>query len=119
MYLHDHSKEQVAGDAPICSLDRLVSVADFKKNFKRGDTPPLVEEYSTSKALITDMSEDRINIIWSQDDRSVAVFIDNKPFAMIVNGQNRGFSKALSSQGPWGNPWDDKIFSTAFGEQPH
>jgi hypothetical protein len=34
MYLHDHSKEQVAGDAPICSLDRLVSVADFKKNFK-------------------------------------------------------------------------------------
>ncbi len=117
MYLHDLSESCVIGDAPVCSLVPLISLAEFKQKYQRGDTPPFVKEHSTNRAVIADISNDRIDVRWSEDGRSVVAFIDEEPFAMIVVGQKKGISKAISLNGPWGNPWNNKTFKNAFGEQ--
>lgn len=117
MYLHDLSVPCVIGDTPICSLVRLISLDDFKEQYQRGETPPLVLEHSTNRALIPDISNHQIDVMWLQDGRSVVALVDDEPFAMIVAGKKKGFSKAISLQGPWGNPWNDEIFNEVFGKQ--
>ena len=119
MYLHDLTERCVIGDAPLCSIVPLIFLADFKKQYQRGKTPPLVKEYSTTRALIVDISIDRIDVRWSKDGRSVVAFVDEEPFSMIIVGQKQGFSKATSMKGPWGNPWCDETFNRIFDEQGH
>jgi hypothetical protein len=115
MYLHHLADESVIGDAPICSFVDLITLTKFKETFQRGDAPPLVKEYSTEKAVIKDITNERISIKWSNDNRSVAALIDNAPFSMILKNGKMGYSQAILKKGPWGNPWDHEKYQRNFG----
>ncbi len=117
MYLHDLTKQCVVGDAPVCSFVPPVSVGEFKQQYRRGDTPPLVKEFSTNRAVVADIETDRIVLRWSRDGCSVVALIDGEPFVMIIAGQKKGLSKAISRSGPWANPWDDDVYKRIFGEK--
>jgi len=116
MYLHDLQTRQVIADSPLCSLVQPMTLAQFKKTHKRGDAPPLVEEYSTGQALVPDLTSASIILRWGKDGISVVAFLEGEPFSMIVAGEKNGYSRALSKEGPWGHPWDEEVFGDRFAE---
>jgi hypothetical protein len=107
MYLHDLEQNRVISDAPVCTLVEPISYDEFKRSYRRGDTPPFVKGYVTDRAVIPDIDVSRLAIQWLDDGVSVMVSVDGDPFTIIA--QNKGYSKAISQSGPWGNPWDDQI----------
>lgn len=115
MYLHHVAGKSVVSDAPVCSLTEIIDLNEFKKTYQKGETPPLVKEYCTEKALIQNLTNDRLSITWSADNTSVVTLIDNEPFAMILNSEKEGYSKATVKDGPWGKPWDDEKYKNKFG----
>ena len=115
MYLHDLEQNCVLADAPICSLIEPISYDEFKKTYKRGDTPPFVKGYVTDSAIIPDIENSRLNIQWAHDGISVVASIDDEPFSMIIQSRKISYSKAIKQSGPWGNPWDEEIYNEIFG----
>lgn len=117
IYLRDPSAQfRVIGDAPLCTQIPPIRLAEFRERYARGDTPPLVVEYSTRRAVKSDIDAEHISIRWSVDGKSVAALIDDEPFAMILAGEKMGYSKATAKSGPWGEPWNDNLFATRIGE---
>ena len=115
MYLHHLSDKSVIADVPVCSLDELMTLSRFNETSQRGDTSQLVNEFSTDKAVIKDITNEKISIKWGKDNQSVAVSIDNAPFSMILKNEKYGYSKATLKEGPWGNPWDSEKYLINFG----
>ena len=87
-----------------------MSLSEFKSSYKGEGTPPLVVEYSTDDAVIADISCDRLEILWLTDGVSPLAVLDNAPFSLIIKGQNKGYSKAIKVDGPWGHPWDNDLY---------
>jgi hypothetical protein len=115
MYLHHLADKSVIGDAPLCSLVDLMTLTMFNETYQRGETPPLVEEYSTDNAVLKDITNERISINRSKDNQSVVALIDNAPFSMILKNEKKGYSQATLKEGPWGNPWDNEKYQRNFG----
>jgi len=117
VYLRDPSAQsRVIGDAPLCTQTPPITLTAFNERYTRGETPPLVVEYSTRRAVKSDLGAEHISIRWSEDGKSVAALIDDEPFAMILSGEKMGYSKAIAKSGPWGKPWNDDLFATGIGE---
>jgi hypothetical protein len=114
MYLHDLRSQSVIADAPICSLVPPLTLAEFKKTYKRGDAPPLVKEYSTEKAVRADLSG--LILKWAEDEISVVALLEGEPLTMIVAGEKQGYSKAVGKEGPWGHSWDEKAYTEKFAK---
>ena len=87
-----------------------MSLSEFKSSYKGEGAPPLVVEYSTDNAVIADISCDRLEILWLTDGVSPLAVLDNAPFSLIIKGQNKGYSKAIKVDGPWGHPWDNDLY---------
>lgn len=115
MYLHDLEQNCVLSEAPICSLIEPISYDEFKKTYKRGDTPPFVKGYANNSAIIPDIENSRLEIQWADDLISVVVSIDDEPFSMIIKNEEKGYSKSIRESGPWGNPWNEAIYKEIFG----
>ena len=54
-------------------------------------------------------------IIWSHNGDSVAVLADGSPLACIVRAESPGYSRGVAIAGPVAQPWDEAMFSQAFG----
>ncbi len=115
MYLYDLEGSSVLSDSPICSLISPIDYNIFKKTYKRGDTPQLVKEYASDRAIIYDISNSRLAINWADDGVSVVASIDNEPFSFVVQGKKMGYSKAIRQSGPFGNPWNEQLYKKVFG----
>lgn len=115
MYLHDLQSRQVIADAPLCSLKPPTPLAEFRRTYQRGQTPPLVREYATDSAEITEISD--LTLTWGDDGSSVAACLHGVPIAMVLADQKAGYSKAVSKEGPWGRPWDNDAYVQRFGSQ--
>ncbi len=116
MYLHDLRERTVVADAPICSLADLVALSHFKETYKGDGAAPLVKEYSTARAVNTDLTNAMIAFQWANDGASVVALVEGEPCSMVVAGEKRGYSKALSKEGPFGQPWNQTQFDKAFKE---
>ncbi len=92
MYLKDLDNDTIIGDAPICSLIPLLSLVDFKTSYKGKGAPPLVDGYISIDAVLPDMSNERIGVIWDSKESCVDVTIDSKPVSRIEKGNKSGFS---------------------------
>ena len=115
MYLYDLQQVIVLSDSPLCSLVVPITIDEFKKTYQRGDTPPFVIEYSSDRATIPGMVNDRLGIVWGNDGVSVVASIDEEPFSMIIKNEKTGYSKSIIQPCPWGNPWDETIYLKHFG----
>lgn len=86
-----------------------------KNTYQRGDPPPFVKEYSSDRATIPDIENDRVGIAWGNDEVSVVACIDDEPSSMIIRNEKPGYSKSIKQPCPWGNPWDETIYLKYFG----
>ncbi len=113
MYLHDRRTQDVISDSPICSLVPTISLAEFQKNYKRGDTPPLVEEYSTEQAVVADLTG--LVLKWAEDQISAVALLKVEPRTLLVAHERKGYSKAVRMDTrPWGHPWDETKYREKF-----
>ncbi len=115
MYLHDLEQSCILSDAPICSLIEPITSEEFNDIYKGEGAPPLVKKYSTDSSIVPDIINQRLSVKWANDGLSVVAFVDNKPFSMIIHDIKNGYSKSICRKGPWGNPWDDKLYTDNFG----
>ena len=80
MYLHDIKEKRVIATAPICSRLKLMKLSDFKKLYKGQGAPPLVSGYSNESAVIEDIANQRLNILWHIDGVSPLALLDDERF---------------------------------------
>ena len=116
MYLHDLRRRSVIADSPVASLAPLMELSEFKALYRGDGPPPFVIGYCAPESVRLDLSNDELAILWGLDGISVAVSINGEPFSMIVPNEKRGYSKAIQSKGPWGNPWDQALYRAHFAE---
>jgi len=101
MYLHDLATKQVIGDAPVCSLVPLISLTEFKRTYRRGSVPPLVDGYFDRQGVIPDLDGSRIAFVWDADG-SVTVTLDDRPVSRISSKARKGSCVFVTKDGPWG-----------------
>jgi hypothetical protein len=113
MYLHDLQTREVILGSPVCSLVPPVSLFEFQKSYKRGDIPPLVGDFSTDQAVVTDLSG--LVLRWAEDQISVVAILNGEPRTMILAQEKKGYSRAVRVEtGPWGCPWDETKYRDNF-----
>lgn len=100
MYLLDLNQKSrmIVADAPICSLVALITVAQFEECYHGHAAPPLTEEYCSKRAVISDLTGSMIGIRWARD--AVVAMVKREPFAMIIEREKKGYSRALRKDGP-------------------
>jgi len=75
---------------------------------------------SSSKVIVDQLRADsisespRIDFLWSDDGLSVAVHVDNQPWAFIHDNFNNGFSKSIRNNSSVGNRWDEELYRKTF-----
>lgn len=94
---------------PLTDSDRARAEA------KDGLPPSLAADYASGRATIEGARSEDFTFRWSADGRSVALLRRGEPIAMIVSDSKRGYSKALSRSGPYGEPWDQPTYDKVFG----
>ncbi|HLW67198.1 MAG TPA: hypothetical protein VKS79_17930 [Gemmataceae bacterium] len=80
----------------------------------RGTQPPLCVGFASTEAICSAPGKFSWSLLWSDDGESVAVLRDDAPLAFILNGEKRGYSKAIEKVGPYGNPWSKELFERTF-----
>jgi len=116
LYLTHPELPKPEKDAIVYTRNKLASMEEVQAEARRGQPPPLAKEYASEGAIIPYARLDEFNIKWSFDGQSVAVLRNNVPLTMILADANRGYSKALSKSGPFGEPWDQQIYERVFGK---
>ncbi|BCU77820.1 hypothetical protein llg_25350 [Luteolibacter sp. LG18] len=112
LYLTAPGQQRPVADGIVCSLvpptDELVSP------YGDGGPPVLLRKHASDMAVQTGFSAGDIGLLFSQDGHSVAVILRGEPWAYISHTENRGYSKGLSLDGPFGHPWDQEEFDRLF-----
>ena len=114
LYLHSPSGDptrsgDVASTAFAFNLIAPISVASVKEY--RNGPPPIPANYATKNAIIVDPTEHQWGIVWSIDGECVLTTRDGKPWCFTSAGHGYGFCRAVSTDGPWGTPWDNEAFN--------
>lgn len=100
-----------------CLLANLVEPKDsMTKPENRDAPPPVLRHHLTSGAPSATPRDEDLRFIWSKSGKDVAVAISGVDVGFIVSGEKRGYSRALSQKGPWGNPWSDELFDACFAD---
>ena len=82
----------------------------------RPSPPPIVDSFASDFAVCANPNEYTWEIAWSNDGHSVALHRDGEPWCFITPGAKYGFSRAISTDGPWGKPWcNDSFAQTDWG----
>jgi hypothetical protein len=76
--------------------------------------PPATRQYVDANAQAAAPRETAVRFQWSEDGESVAVFIKDEIFGFIAAGQKRGFSRHLVAEGPFGCPFDERLYGRLF-----
>ena len=115
LYLTAADKPKPEKDVVVFARSRLATLNDVRAVAKKGQPPPLAKDYASKDALIRKPQGDEFTFLWSKDGQSVAVIHRGLPIAMILSNSKRGFAKAISKSGPFGEPWDQSAYERAFG----
>ena len=112
VWLYLSKDDEIISD---CFLVNLVEPGDSVSKTKNRDAPPpVIRRYLTSILPSRLPAEDDLDFTWSDTGNGVAVSIDGSVIGFIVSDEDRGYSRALSRAGPWGNPWSEELFSSHF-----
>ncbi len=114
LYLVSSVSHEVESDAFVYSPLEPDAELD-RKGIQNGVPPKLSAEYASSVAVLNPDDENDLSIQWSTNGKSVALFYKDDVLAAIFDGENRGYSKALSKRCGFGNPWSDEKFEQYIG----
>lgn len=113
LYLTSKEGKGIEKDAfaysPIKPMDEL-----NKAEIASGSPPVLIKRIASSEAVIEAIEEKKFEFKWSTTGESVALIYKNKPFAMIHAEFPRGFSRALTKESGFGNPWNQDAYIREF-----
>jgi hypothetical protein len=84
------------------------------EDIKNGESPILTESIASTSAVINSAQAEDFTFLWSTDGESVAVLHKSTPLAMITKDSKSGFSKSLSKESFFGNPWEQSIYNKYF-----
>jgi len=73
---------------------------------KEGHPPTLSKEFASERAVIRGAKEVDFTFDWADQGESVALRFKGEVIAMILRDDARGFSLALTKDGPLGHPLD-------------
>jgi len=112
-YFRDSEDESIAKDAflysPIEPISRL-----NKDEISQGIAPVLVKQYASNTAVLEGAKAELFGVEWSGSGESVAILYENKPLAAIYSSDRRGYSKSLSIESGYGNPWSTALYEEHF-----
>lgn len=78
----------------------------------RGGPPPAASGFADDSDVCQSPDEHEWTLDWHDNGESVILHCDGKPVAMLAASGRRGWSRNLLRDGPWGNVWDDELYST-------
>jgi hypothetical protein len=60
-----------------------------------------------------------LRLLWADSGQSVALFLNEEPWAFIHEEKNHGYSKGIltSAVGNLGNPWNQELFERTFTDR--
>lgn len=112
VWLYLSNADEIISD---CLLANLAEPVDSRGRPKNRDAPPpALRQYLTSEVPSELPGKDDLHFTWSKTGKDVAVSVKRKVVGFILWGEKRGYSRALSQAGPWGNPWSDDLFNSHF-----
>jgi hypothetical protein len=88
--------------------------ADLPATWDRKSPPPITAKFASSSVCRPDVSQDRIQLVWTSSGNAAAVLLDSIPIAFIVVGEKQGHSRAIAVDGAYGRPWNEARFAEAF-----
>jgi len=59
-------------------------------------------------------SDKPLTFRWSEDGRSVALLVSERPIAFILDGEAVGYCRSVVEGGPVGSTWDEAKYDSAF-----
>jgi hypothetical protein len=84
----------------------------------RGQPPVVPQTHAGAEATLPPPARELVQLRWSPDGESVAVFFDAELIGFIAHGQKRGFSRHIRVTGPFGSVLDRELFQRVFVETP-
>lgn len=78
-----------------------------------GGPPPACREVAIDPAPYGGQYPPQVEFLWSTDGESVAVCVNGVATAFIAGSQD-GYCRNLLRTGPWGSPWDYRLFAGLF-----
>jgi hypothetical protein len=113
LYLTERDSEKPIADCWLYNRAEAPSVLNASR-----DKPPVVPaSYVQPPQPFTPPKAEAVSFQWSADGESVAVLFHNDVLGFIPAGQRRGFSKNLTSAGPFGSPIDPELYGQLFVER--
>ena len=85
-------------------------------NFRPGP-PPAPIGYTDDSAICSNPESSIWKFIWSEDGDSVSLLKDEQSCVFLTANSTTGYSRNLLTRGPWGKPWNEKLFCKIFGQQ--
>lgn len=116
LYLTEPDVPKPVADCWIYNRVRPIEPAQVEEF--RGSAPPVARGVAAEECVLSAPDEAAVRFVWSTDGRSVGLLIGDVPFGFIVGPGNRGHSKYLICESPWGKPWDQASFERLFGAGP-
>jgi hypothetical protein len=113
LYISEADSRKPIGDAWV--YNRIAAPPTEAIKSFHGGPPPAAKGYASEAALCENPSSHEWSFVWSADGESVAVAKDGEPVAFIIGGEKGGYSRELVKDGPWGQPWSEKLFRLKFG----
>lgn len=114
LYLTTPDSRKAERDCPAFTRRTPVEHVDWKLIEKTGAPPPISKDVASQTCQIQQPRAEDFSVSWSNDGESVGLVYHTKIIAMIVAGQKRGHSRALSKEGPLGLPFDEALAATTF-----
>ena len=112
LYLTSQSKYEVIAD---CFVYSRVELPEFRvMPLGKSGPPLLLRQFATAAAVQQSVSEDSLRVEFSSDGNSAVVLLRGEPWAFVTYEQKHGYSKSLSVAGPFGYPWDERLYHAHF-----
>ncbi len=98
----------ILSDVFICNTVELIEHTALSQ-YSKNSPPPITTAFGHPEGVCPDIQ----NVIWNLNwigNKSVLLTKDQKPWALLSQGEKRGMCKAIKKSGPWGNNWNEKRY---------
>ena len=114
LYLHEptHDPQQLQPvDSSGCAFNLIPPIDKSEIHNFRPAPPPIAQDFASAVATCSSPADCLWEILWSPDGQSVLVRRDGSAWCFLTPENTQGYSMAISAEGPWGKPWNDKAYA--------
>ncbi len=106
LYLLDKPDGAIVRSVLVYSAVPPITAAEFRARGQSSGAPPLVVDYASASAVVSERVADDFSFRWRADGSAVAVLHRGKILAVAAKDERYESSRALSQSGPFGDPLD-------------